>query len=194
MTGKVIDDIVIAEIVPTNLYSLIRPVKEQHFADFGRVWDYNYEKKMLALTNKKPQQRLQNDRIAREIVRAILSAKQWGLPTLVKLEGCRRGGVKTYGVTTFPEVSDEDIKQRLCDLFYEDGLLDVLLGNCTAPDSWCFESEIIYYKQRVPGFDEKPTMENMVKYVANKPLREALTAMLKPFEAEQPLYIHPERR
>lgn len=197
MSGKVIDDTVQGRIIETDLYSLIYPVKERHFVDYGRTWDHNYEEKMLALADGKPQQRLHNDRIAREVVRAILTATdRYGCgSSWVRMEGMGRG-IRTYGATTFPEVSDDNLRQRLYALMKEDGLLDVMFGACGDPGSWCFESEIIYWEEKVTpsGAKQKPYTNSMARFEANQQLREAVIAMLKPFEAEKPMYIHPERR
>ena len=196
MAGKVIDDTVQGKIVETDLYSLIYPVKEQHFADYGRTWDHNYEQKMLALADGKPQQRLQNDRIAREVVRAILTASdRYGHDSSwARMEGTG-SGIRTYGAITFPQVSDDDLRQRLYALMNEDGLLDVMFGGCGDSGSWCFESEIIYWEEKVTpsGAKQKPYTNNMARFEANSKLREVITTMLKPFEAEKPMYVHAER-
>lgn len=130
MTTQTIDDTITAEIGSIDLYSLIYPVKEQHFADYGRIWNDNYEKKMLALIDRKPQQRLQHDRIAREVVKAILTTKDcFGADlSLATIEG-NNPIMRTVGATVFPNVSDDDVQKRLYAL-KNDGLLDVIFGGC----------------------------------------------------------------
>ena len=151
---------------------------------------------MLALADGKPQQRLQNDRIAREVVRAILTASdRYGHDSSwARMEGTG-SGIRTYGAITFPQVSDDDLRQRLYALMNEDGLLDVMFGGCGDSGSWCFESEIIYWEEKVTpsGAKQKPYTNNMARFEANSKLREVITTMLKPFEAEKPMYVHAER-
>ncbi len=173
----IFDDTVKAKIIPVDLYPLIQPVKEAHFKTYGRVWDHDYEKKMTALKEGKPQQRLEEDRIAREVVRAILASDCW-----VVLEG-KESPIHCYGATVFPDIPNDDITNKVYGLMNEDGLLDFSIGGCCGPGKWCFESEIVYYRKKN---DEKI---KLAKYDANLQLREAIRAMLKPFEAEKALYV-----
>ena len=196
MLEKSINETIQGGTIETDLYSLIYPVKEKHFVDYGRIWDCNYEEKMLALADGKPQQRLKNDRIAREVVRAILTAtgKYGSNPSWVRMEGIG-SGIRTFGATTFPEISDDDLRPRLYALMNEDGLLEVMFGGCGDSGVWCFESEIIYWEEKVTssGAKQKSYTNSMARFEANPQLREALTAMLKPFEAEKPMYVHADR-
>ena len=148
-TQTVVDDTVHAQVAIVNLYDLVYSVKEQQFANYGRIGDSGYEQKMLALLEGKPQQRLQTDRIAREVVRAMLTAKDswYNSPSWVHLEGKDPKYCRTLGATTFPTIPNEEIRKRLYALNNEDGLLDVMFGGCGDSGSWCFESEIIYFCQ-----------------------------------------------
>lgn len=169
MAGIVIDDSVKAEIEPTDLYSLIYPVKEAHFNGYGRHSNSDYKRKMLALAEGKPQQRLQEYRLAREIVRAILTGKQW-----IALEG-EGIPIRTAGATTFPTVPDKELREHLYGLI-EDGLLDMYV-QCHSANRWALESEFVW-------------QEDTVSLIENSKLREGIVKMLKPFESEKPIYIH----
>ncbi|MAH48594.1 hypothetical protein CMI37_22405 [Candidatus Pacearchaeota archaeon] len=178
MAESVVDSAVVdsvqARIVPTDLYSLIYPVKEQQSADYGmaQVENWHYEKKMQALIDGRPQQRLQQDRISREVVRAILTGRDW-----IVLEG-KNIPIMTSGATTFPEVAHDELCAHLWGLM-GDGLLDMYV-RCHGANRWAFGSEYIWKRDEI-------------SLVRNSELREALTQMLSPFEAEQPMYVHSER-
>ena len=183
------------QVIETDLYSLIYPVKEQQFEDYGRVWDHLYEEKMLALLEGKPQQRLKEDRLSREIVRSILTAtgSYDSRSTWVRMEG-NKTGMTTYGATKFPKTPNHDLRESLYAL-KGDGLLDVMFGACGDPGLWCFESEIIYWKETTTssGKKQKSVSRSKARFQANAQLREALEAMLKPFSSEKPMYAHPKR-
>ncbi len=86
--------------------------------------------------------------------------------------------------TIFPDISDKDLKQKLFCLMNKDGLLDMVSIACGDPGRWCFESEIVVYK--------KGERDYHYKNIPNIVLRDAIRKMLKPFEAEEPMYAHPK--
>jgi len=163
-----------------DLYSIIHPLKEQHFKDYGRVLDYRYEEKMQALKEGRPQIRLNEDPLARAVVRAILSINNWR-----PIEG-KDAKMSTHGATTFPQVSNDEIINTLYALMNEDGLLDVRFGGCGSSGLWVFESEIIYFQQQI--YFPSKSMDKFAKFERNPILRDAISTIISPYEDNSPLY------
>jgi len=175
------DDSVQAKIVQVDLYSIIHTAKEAQFANYGKHCQWSYDAKMKALEQGKPQEKLQNDRIAREVVRILL---QVGHPIHINGSDCE---FRYGGGVIFPKTSNKEVQERVFGLMNEAGLLDFSF-QCHAPNSYAFESEFI-----VRPWDINPSyMES--RFTANNTLRELITKMLKPFEAEKPLYVLPQER
>ena len=188
---KTIRDTTSVKIIPVDLYSIIYSTKEAQFAKHGRNYDADYEEKMLALLEEKPQQLLQNDRIAREVIRAILSSDNNWINVLGGRE--KESYCGTYKAMLFSDVSEKGIEKRLFDLKNDCGLLDSVSTWCSDPGVWCFESEILYGMDKTEIFGGgRPNFEGRAIFRANQNLRDALRKMLKPFESEKKAYIlHP---
>ncbi len=172
------DDSVQAQIVQLDLYSIIHDTKESHFGIYGKHCEWDYEKKMEALKQGKPQQRLQEDRLSREIVRLLLAT---GEETLLNEHNFIFGRKRVE----FPNGNYSLLNERAYDLMHE-GLLDFTFHMC-GPNQYAFESEFIVQ----PSLHSKGMMTS--EYRPNGVLREALTKMLMPFSAEKPQYVIHER-
>lgn len=173
-----------------DLYSLVYPRKEEHHRDFGIVTN-DFEEKMLALLQGRPQKRILEDRLSREVVKAILSYNQNGFPNWLRIQG--KDARYTYtGSAVFPGILDNIIQTRLQELM-RDGLLEGVFHGICSSCYWAFESEVIYYHERVPDSEGKPAINTTVAFARNQPLRNALEDMMKPFIYEKPLYKHTDK-
>jgi hypothetical protein len=164
-----------AQILATDLYSSIHDAKEAQFAIHGKHCQFHYDEKMEALMQGKPQQRLQDDILARDVVRLLLTTRK---PT--HLQGRNNKG--WWSDVEFPNVEDRVLRNRIHALMNEDGLLDSVF-QCHEPDYYAFESEFI-----VQPWDRNPSYLQS-EFVTNETLRIALAKMLKPFEAEKPQFV-----
>jgi hypothetical protein len=173
------DDTVQAQIVPVDLYSIIHNAKEAQFAQYGKHCQWHYDEKMEALRQGKPQERLQGDRLAREVVRILLAT---GKST--HITGREGQGVWGNGIQ-FPNYSQDQVSGMLHALMNEDGLLDFIF-QCHAPNYYGFESEFVI---ELAG---RGMMSS--RYNPNTELRNALIKMLVPFKAEKPQYVMPQGR
>ncbi len=184
MIKKGLGDVDGTEAVSIDLYSLIYSVKKEHFADYGINKNLGCEERMINLEYGKPEERLLQSRLAREIVRILLNAKdRCGSGSLDEVIEGNDPRIKTNGAIVFSDISDYDVKPEIYAL-QEDGLLE-LWSDCFYP-SWCLASEPIYYKEKVCGVESKNISR---KFEVNQKLREALVMMLKPFEGEEPMYV-----
>jgi hypothetical protein len=174
-----------------DLYSLIRPKKEQQYRDFGMMTNNNFEEKMLAVLQGKPQKRMLEDRLGREIVKAMLSYNQCGFPMWLRVQGKDPKYLHPES-TIFPRIPDEIIETKIDELI-SDGLVEGVFYKMASPCFLGFESEIVYYLERIPDTDGKPAINNTARFVANKPLREALKKMLNPYSNESQIYKHMDK-
>lgn len=166
-------DLVVVEADPIVLYDLIVPVKAVHFREHGRQCQNDYEKRMWALREGKPEQRLQKSRLARDIVRAILDDG-----TAPNIFG---NGTKTFDKAGyfFPDYSEDEVTYtigRLC----QEGLV-TNINHVFGPAWWGFESEDIIKKSRGgSGYDGD--------FVINTQLRDGLKELLGPYDHQTPQY------
>ena len=186
MNPQSVDDTVKAQIVSVDLFAIIQASKEAQFAQYGKSEGYafdKYQEALAKLREGKPQQRLQNDRLAREVARALLGADR-----PIAFEG-RDAKYPSNGAFVFASYSDEEVTQRVYGLMNEDGLLDFTFYSCGSPNVFCFQTEMIYWQEerRIIGTD-KVQRSDMCKYEKNPKVREAIATMLKPFQAEKPRY------
>ncbi len=177
--GIIFDDTVKAKIIPVDLYSLVQQEKKKQFDYFGEIYRDDYKKRMAAFEKGLPQQMLEDERIAREITRAILSKSSDHYPH-THLEG-EDSHVHECDAITFPDILQKDIDDKAYALYYA-GLLDFAPGCCPVfSNDWCFETEIVYKELIGDVFKVEPKF--------NPELRKAITSMLKPFESEKALYV-----
>lgn len=114
--------------------------------------------------------RLRDDRVARDVLRIVLAT---AAPMAIQGTGAR---CSIYGGLTLRRYADETLRMRTFGLMNEDGLLDVFFGACGSPGLWCLRSE------RVIGTTERGHWHRFRRHRA---LRDALAALLKPFEGER---------
>ncbi|MCP3684236.1 MAG: hypothetical protein GY861_16270 [bacterium] len=168
-------DTVDAKLVPADLFSIIHPLKEAQINRFHKNNSPSYEQAMKGLEEGKAQQRLEGDRIAREIVRAVM-----GIDNSATIEG--KNGYSTIIVghprVIFPAIRDSDILDVAIALKDEDGLLDGF-----AEMDWCLQTEQVLY-----GPDENSAALHKIRFEPNQQLRETLQDMLEPFNAERPIF------
>lgn len=176
----IFDDTVQAKIIPVdweNVYLSIQKAKEGQFKEYGKLHFDDYDKRMVALKEGVSQQMLEDERIAREIVRAILSFHNSSCPPCLR----GRDSVYTSRDIVFTDISQKDIDDKT-NALYDAGLLAFALGfHPNHYEHWCFESEIVFKERIGDGFK--------IEYETNKELRRAITTMLKPFETEKALYV-----
>jgi hypothetical protein len=171
-----------ATIVPVDLYNIIHPVKDAQFAKYGKHSNEHYESQMQALREGRPQQRLQDDRLAREIVKALLEIEN-SVPVIsIDYEHQWLDAVVIHAMP------DNVVSERVGNLI-DDGLLDFYVL-CHEPHKYAFQSEIIKRESSMPpnaGF-------LCAEFEMNGELRAALKKMLEPFDTERPLYTTLESR
>ncbi len=182
MSGEIVfPDTVNASIKPADLYSLTYPIKKAQLEAYGRddFINRNFEKRMAALERGAPQERLQGDRVAREVVKALLAGDTW---------------VRLGYSTTFPDIPNDYLLERMMALKHEDGLLEtVFTGTCGDLGLWCFTSEVGEAGEFIRGGNEQRSGPASYYFKPNVPLRKALRYMMKPFRSEKTLYVQQMR-
>jgi hypothetical protein len=178
-------DIVKAEVPNVDLYSIISSTKESQFKEYGRVWDHDYKAKMQALKDKKFHKRLQENRLAREVIKSVLSVDY---PVAIKGQDYK----SSRNVIVIPQWTPEEISNVVYGIMNDDGLFDFTFYGCGSPNQYCFETEMIYWEETITrsGNQQAASSASMCKFELNPQVREAVRSMLKPFEAEKQLYIH----
>ncbi len=166
------------ELSPTeiDLYTIIHPTKEAHFAKHGKHCQYGYEGRMEALKQGRPQQRLQEDKLARDIVRLLLAR---GEPT--SMHGRDHDG---WPGIEFPEILHDNLREKISDLM-DDGLLEFTF-QCPGPNYYAFAGEFI----------TKPAPKMLAgtytrSFHPHNELRNALRRFLRPFATEKRKYVLP---
>ena len=179
MLGNVIDTVETQTVPVDSLYYIINAAKEVQFAQHGRCCVSSYDKKMEALELGEPQERLKNDRLARDVIRILLSYSP------INIAG---NDVCVIGrAARFPHHYQSQVESTVNALI-EEGLLD--WKPVPVSHNWqeyAFESEVI----RHPNLIWKETMD--FEFIPNEELRNVLREMLSPFAAEKPQYVLQER-
>lgn len=176
----VIDDTVNAQIIHVDLYDAVYSRGDEFYSKDSK-WDIKKHKEQKeAIRQGRPQKRLEESRLAREIVRAILSTED----NAVRLMGGDKYNQSEFNqeyknLIIFPDVPDKEVN-HMAHTLKGDGLLDYLAVAC-ALGFWVFESE---------GYHDGTTKRGIhqQKYVPNLELRKTLRTMLLPFETEAHLY------
>lgn len=169
------EDTVNANILNVDLYSIIKETKEAQYKEYGKHTGDSFDEKAPLLESEIAQKILQEDRLSREIVRGIISEHR-----SIAVEGCN-APAPTYPSLVFMGVSEKEIRDKVFALMNEGGLLDFQSGLC-GHNYWCFESEVVYMHSKQRGMGK-------CEFQKNQELRDELTEMLSPFEAEKPLYV-----
>jgi hypothetical protein len=144
-----------------SLFSIIIDALEAQPYSNKKLMNLSYGDRTYALHLGKPQERLQESELAREIVRLMLDADK-----PIGFLGSDSSPDKIYaGVHYFDDYTNAEIKAETYGLMRE-GLLDHGNINGSGPRRWAFESE----------FDGS--------YKANPLLRNALRELLRPYEED----------
>ena len=184
---SILSDTVKADLIPVDLVSIIETCKKEQAEKHGESAGYCLSEYQKALSNIKQgtyKQRLQDDRLARDVVRAIINSDK-----LLSFEGNDKQYHSDRSIT-FPSSSNEIVRQKICDL-REDGLLDFTFFDCGSPNVYCFQTELIYWREENRRIGKDPTYQDMQQYIPNLKVKEAISRMLEPFKTEKPLYTIP---
>ncbi len=168
-----------ARVEPVDLYSIISRIPPNLGDPYSRKI---YQERMAALKAGEPQRILQEDDLARQIVRALLTAEHSPNGTKwIPIQGYYQDPFETtIYATRFSGVRDGEIKERLF-MLYDSGLLDNTRIVRPGIPLWAFQTEISTLpKGRLSS----------VQFIENPELRKALSEMLRPYESEEPLYTH----